>query len=62
MQKKIEYEKIEAVFELNGLCPPRSADDKKLKTMIIKRVFGTTSKTEIEKMDHTELNWRRQEL
>ena len=30
--------------------------------MIIKKVFGTTSKTEIEKMDHTELNWHRQEL
>ncbi len=60
--QKIEYEKIEAVFELNGLGSPRSADDKKLKTMIIKKIFGTTSKTEIEKMEHTELNWRRQQL
>jgi len=61
-RRKIEYEKIEAVFELNGLGSPRSADDKKLKTQIIQKIFSTTSKTEIEKMDANELNYRRQEL
>ena len=33
-----------------------------LKTSIIEKIFGTTSTTEIEKMQYTELNFRRQEL
>lgn len=61
-RRKIEYEKIEALFELNGLGSPRSAEDKKVKTLIIQKIFGTTSKTEIEKMSAEELNWKRQEL
>jgi hypothetical protein len=61
-KRKIEMEKIEAVFELNGLSSPRSADDKKVKTLTVQKIFGTTSRTEIEKMDHTELNFRKQEL
>lgn len=61
-RRKIEIEKIESVFDLYGLGSPRSADDKKLKTLIIQKVFGTTSKTEIEKMKPEELNYRRQEL
>lgn len=60
--KKIETEKIEAVFELNNLGSPRSAEEKKLKTMIIQKIFGTTSKTEIEKLDGVKLNFLRQEL
>jgi len=62
LMKKIESEKIEAVFELNNLGSPRSADEKKLKTMIIQKIFGTTSKTEIEKLDGPKLNFLRQEL
>lgn len=62
LQKKIETEKIEAVFELNNLGSPRSAEEKKLKTMIIQKIFGTTSKTEIEKLDSSKLNFLRQEL
>jgi len=62
LKRKIEVEKIEAIFEMNGLGSPRAAQDKKIKTLIINKIFGTTSKTEIEKMDHTELNFRRQEL
>jgi hypothetical protein len=62
LQKKIETEKIEAVFELNNLGSPRSAEEKKLKTMIIQKIFGTTSKTEIEKLDGPKLNYLRQEL
>ena len=49
-------------MELNNLGSPRSAQDKKVKTAIIQKVFNTTSKTEIEKMDSNELNFRRQEL
>ncbi|MCB9096082.1 MAG: hypothetical protein H6630_00235, partial [Arcobacter sp.] len=41
---------------------PRSAQDKKVKTAIIQKIFNTTSKTEIEKMDSNELNFRKQEL
>lgn len=62
LQKKIENEKIESLFELNNLGSPRSAEEKKLKTMIIQKIFGTTSKTEIEKMEITQLNYRRSEL
>lgn len=61
-KRKIEIEKIESIFEINGLGSPRSAEDKKIKTMIIEKIFGTASKTEIEKMQHTELNFRREEL
>ena len=39
-----------------------TAVDKKIKTAIINKIFKTTSKTEIEKMDHAALNFRRQEL
>lgn len=60
--RKIEIEKIEAVFELHNLGSPRSNEDKKIKTAIIKKIFKTTSKTEIEKMLPQELNYRRQEL
>ncbi len=62
LQKKIENEKIESLFELNNLGSPRSAEEKKLKAMIIQKIFGTTSKTEIEKMEFAQLNFRRSEL
>ncbi|MHB1688148.1 MAG: hypothetical protein ACYCVH_12355 [Ignavibacteriaceae bacterium] len=55
-KKKIEIEKISGVFELNGLGSPRSAEEKKLKTMIIQKIFGTTSQTEIDKMTYSALN------
>ncbi len=55
-------EKISAVFDKNGLGDARSKADKQLKTSIIEKIFGTTSITEIEKMQYTELNFRRQEL
>ncbi|MBK8946410.1 MAG: AAA family ATPase [Ignavibacteriae bacterium] len=62
LRRKIEIEKIEGVFELNNLGTPRANEDKKVKTAIIQKIFGTTSKTEIEKMLPNELNFRRQEL
>ena len=61
-QRKIQMEKIEAVFELNNLGSPRVAEEKKLKTLIIQKVFGTTSKTEIEKYPISALNNCRVEL
>jgi AAA domain len=60
--QKIELEKIQALFELNGLGSPRSADDKKIKTLIIQKIFGTTSNTEIEKLDAPKLSFKRAEL
>jgi hypothetical protein len=60
--QKIELEKIHAVFDLHGLGSPRSADDKKTKTLITQKIFGTTSNTEIEKMDAPKLSFKRSEL
>ncbi len=54
-EQKIALEKIEAVFDENGLGDARSKADKQLKAVIIKKVFGTTSKTEIEKMSAAQL-------
>ena len=55
LQRKIEVEKIQAVFDENGLGDARSKADKQLKAVIIKKIFGTTSTTEIEKMDAAQL-------
>ena len=49
-------------IELDGEYYTLVKLDKKIKTAIIQKVFNTTSKTEIEKMDSNELNFRRQEL
>lgn len=59
LARKIEVEKIQAVFDVNGLGDARSKADKQLKAVIIKKVFGTTSTTEIEKMDAAQLNYCR---
>jgi hypothetical protein len=56
LQRKIEVEKIQAVFDENGLGDARSKADKQLKAVIIKKIFGTTSNIEIEKMDASQLN------
>ncbi|MDZ7766900.1 MAG: AAA family ATPase [Melioribacteraceae bacterium] len=61
-RRKIAIEKIEAVFDENGLGDARSKADKQLKTTIIKKVFGTTSKTEIEKMKESELTYNKEIL
>jgi len=60
--KKIEIEKIEGIFDENGLGDARSKADKQLKTKIIKKVFGTTSKTEIDNMKPEILSFLRAEL
>ena len=61
-KQKIELEKITAVFDKNGLGDARAKADKQLKALIIEKIFGTTSQTEIEKMHFTELSCRRSEL
>ena len=61
-KQKIALEKIAAVFDKNGLGDARAKADKQLKALIIEKIFGTTSHTEIEKMSFTELNHRKEEL
>ena len=56
LARKIEFEKIQSVFDENGLGDARSKVDRQLKTVIIKKIFGTTSNIEIEKMDAAQLN------
>lgn len=62
LQRKIEVEKIQAVFDEHGLGDARSKADKQLKAVLIKKVFGTTSNTEIEKMDAHQLSHHREIL
>lgn len=62
LQRKIEVEKISALFDKFGLGDARSKADKQLKTLIIEKIFGTASQTEIEKLDHVQLNHLRQLL
>ena len=59
LKRKIELEKIQSVFDKNGLGSVQAKADKQLKANIIEKVFGTTSQTEIDKMDHSELSMRR---
>ena len=62
LQRKIEVEKIQSLFDKNGLGDARSKVDKQLKAVIIEKVFGTTSSTEIEKMDAHQLSHHRSQL
>ncbi len=61
-KRQIQIELIEGIFDLNGLGDARSKADKALKVAIVQKVFGTTSKTEIEKMDSKILEVRRKDL
>jgi hypothetical protein len=61
-KRQIQIELIEGCFDLNGLGNARSKADKALKVHIIQKVFGTTSKIEIEKMDAQILEVRRKDL
>ncbi len=49
-------------LKLNNLGSPRSAEEKKLKATIIQKIFGTTSKTEIERIDYKLLSHLRDDL
>ena len=55
-------ENISGIFDKNGLGDTRSKADKQIKAVIIEKIFGTTSQTEISKMDHKLLKIKRQEL
>ena len=46
-------ENISGIFDKNGLGDTRSKADKQIKAVIIEKIFGTTSQTEISKMDHS---------
>jgi len=61
-KRQIQVELIEGEFDLNGLGDARSKADKALKVAIIQKIFGTTSKTEIEKMDSKILEVTRKDL
>ncbi|KUG25453.1 hypothetical protein ASZ90_004718 [hydrocarbon metagenome] len=60
--KKVEIEKIQGIFDVNGFGDARSKADKQLKAKIIMKVFGTTSTTEIENMKPEKLSFLRTEL
>jgi len=60
--RQIQIELIEGLFDKNGLGDARSKADKILKTNIIEKVFSTTSKTEIAKMDSADLEFKRKLL
>ena len=43
----IERNNISVIFDKNGLGDTRSTADKQIKAVIIEKIFGTTSQTEI---------------
>jgi hypothetical protein len=62
LRQQIETENITGLFDKNGLGDARSKADKQLKACIIDKIFGTTSQTEISKMNHELLKKKRMEL
>ena len=62
MRQQIENENISGVFDKYGLGDTRSKADKQIKATIIDKIFGTTSQTEISKMNHELLKKKRLEL
>ncbi len=62
LRQQIETENISGIFDKYGLGDARSKADKQIKATIIEKVFGTTSQTEISKMDHKLLKKKRLEL
>ena len=55
--RDIEVEKIKAVFD--KLAIGTSKEDKQIKVVILERLFGSSSATEIEKMDAERLRFGR---
>ena len=62
LRQQIEMENISGIFDKNGLGDTRSKADKQIKAVIIEKIFGTTSQTQISKMDYKLLKVKRQEL
>ena len=58
--REIEVEKIKAVFD--KLAIGTSKEDKQIKVVILERLFGSSSATEIEKMDTEHLQFGRVNL
>ena len=50
------------MFDKYGMGDARSKADKQIKATIIEKLFGTTSQTEISKMDYKLLKKKRLEL
>ncbi len=62
LRTQIEIENISGIFDKYGLGDARSKADKQLKAVIIERIFGTKSQTEIAKMKPFTLKQHRQAL
>lgn len=62
LRQQIEVENITGVFEKFGLGDARSKLDKQIKAVIIEKIFGTTSQTQISKMPHSTLKVKRLRL
>lgn len=61
-RRTIEMEKITAVFDKHGYSGALPNKQKAIKAHSIEKIFGTTSITEIEKMDSTKLTELRENL
>jgi hypothetical protein len=61
-QRTIEMEKISSLFDKHGYSGTLGKDQKAVKALAIEKIFGTTSLTEIEKMDPTKLGELRDNL
>ena len=61
-KQQIETEIISGIFDKYGYGDARSKADKQIKAIIIDKIFGTTSQTEISKMNHELLKKKRLEL
>ena len=60
--KTIALEKTQALFDKAGLSGTLGKEERKIKVAILERIFGTTSQTEIEKLDPADLSNRNEML
>lgn len=61
-QRTIEMEKVSSLFDKHGYSGTLGKEQKAIKALAIEKIFGTTSLTEIEKMDPTKLAELRENL
>jgi hypothetical protein len=61
-RRTIEMEKITALFDMYGYSGALPKEQRSIKALLIEKIFGTTSITEIEKMDPTKLGELRENL
>jgi len=62
LKQQIETKNISGLFDKHGSGDTRSKAVKQIKATIMEKIFGTTSQTEISKMDHKLLKKKRIEL